>query len=199
MSSPAVLLVVAVEHEAVHLPSDVPLLITGVGKVNAALQVSSALADPARRPSMVVNAGTAGALHPGMVGTHVIGRVVQHDLDSSLLEELTGYRYGQPIDLGEGPTLATGDVFVSDPARRDALAGQADLVDMEGYAVAAACRLAGVPVRLVKHVSDSADSDARRSWLDSVHEASRVLGEFLAAGRLLEPPAPTGEPAPTGG
>lgn len=178
--STGVLLVVAVEHEAVHLPSDLPLLITGVGKVHAALQVSRALADPARRPSLVVNVGTAGALHAGMVGTHVIGRVVQHDLDSRLLEQLTGHRYGAPIDLGDGPTLATGDVFVSDPARRDALAAHADLVDMEGYAVAAACRLAGVPVRLVKHVSDSADSDAQRSWLDSVHEASRVLGEWLA-------------------
>lgn len=175
------LLVVAVEHEAVALPRDLPLLVTGVGKVNAALAVSRALADPAARPDLVLNVGTAGALRDGMEGTHVIGRVEQHDLDSVLLEELTGYRYGEPIELGAGPTLATGDVFVSDPTTRGTLALRADLVDMEGYAVAAACRLVGVPVTLVKHVSDTADEGARRSWVDTVHDASAQLARWLAA------------------
>ena len=176
----SVLAVVAVEHEAVAFPASLPVLITGVGKVNAALQVGRALADPSRRPDLVVNVGTAGALHDGMVGTHEIGRVQQHDLDSVVLEELTGHRYGRPILLGEGPTLATGDVFVSDPDTRDRLAGAAELVDMEGYAVAAACRMAGVPVRLVKHVSDTADDQARTTWRESVHAASAELARWLA-------------------
>jgi adenosylhomocysteine nucleosidase len=177
----SVLLVVAVEHEAVALPADLPVLITGVGKVNAALQVSRALARPADRPDIVVNVGTAGALRDGMSGTHEIGRVQQHDLDSVVLEELTGHRYGRPILLGKGPTLATGDVFVSDVATRDRLALSADLVDMEGYAVAAACRMAGVPVKVVKHVSDTADEGARLSWKESVHRSSAELAQWLAA------------------
>ncbi len=175
----SVLLVVAVEHEAVALPADLPVLITGVGKVNAALQVSRALANPADRPDIVVNVGTAGALHDGMSGTHEVGQVRQHDLDSAVLEELTGHRYGRPILLGNGPTLATGDVFVSDVTTRDRLATSADLVDMEGYAVAAACRMAGVPVKLVKHVSDTADEGARLTWKESVHRASAELARWL--------------------
>ncbi len=175
----SVLLVVAVEHEAVALPADLPVLITGVGKVNAALQVSRALANPADRPDIVVNVGTAGALHDGMSGTHEVGQVRQHDLDSAVLEELTGHRYGRPILLGNGPTLATGDVFVSDVTTRDRLATSADLVDMEGYAVAAACRMAGVPVKLVKHVSDTADEGARLTWRESVHRASAELARWL--------------------
>lgn len=178
-TSRRVLLVVAVEHEAVALPAELPVLLTGVGKVNAALQVARALADPTDRPDLVVNLGTAGALHDGMTGTHEVGRVEQHDLDSLVLEQLTGHRYGRPILLGDGPTLATGDVFVSDPATRDRLASHADLVDMEGYAVAAACRMAGVPVKLVKHVSDTADEGARTSWLESVHQASAALAAWL--------------------
>ncbi len=177
----SVLAVVAVEHEAVALPASLPVLITGVGKVNAALQMSRALVDPSRRPDLVVNMGTAGALRDGMEGTHEIGRVQQHDLDSTVLEELTGHRYGRPILLGDGPTLATGDVFVSDPGTRERLGAAADLVDMEGYAVAAACRMAGVPVRLVKHVSDTADEDARTTWKQSVHAASAELARWLAA------------------
>lgn len=177
----SVLLVVAVEHEAVALPADLPVLITGVGKVNAALQVSRALANLADRPDVVVNVGTAGALHDGLTGTHEVGQVRQHDLDSVVLEELTGHRYGRPILLGDGPTLATGDVFVSDVTTRDRLALSADLVDMEGYAVAAACRMAGVPVKLVKHVSDTADESARLSWKESVHRASAELARWLTS------------------
>lgn len=172
-----VLLTVAVAHEAVHLPDRLPVLLTGIGKVNAAITVAAALARG--RPDLVVNLGTAGALHGGMTGTHEVGMVVQHDLDSALLEQLTGFRYGPPIHLGDGPTLATGDVFVTDPAVRDRLARSADLVDMEGYAVAAACQAAGVAVRLVKHVSDSADGGARASWVQTVEEASRALGAWV--------------------
>jgi adenosylhomocysteine nucleosidase len=176
-----VLLTVAVAHEAVHLPDRLPVLLTGIGKVNAAMTVAAALARPGTRPDLVVNLGTAGALHGGMTGTHEVGVVVQHDLDSALLEQLTGSRYGPPIHLSDGPTLATGDVFVTDPAVRDRLAQSADLVDMEGYAVAAACQAAGIPVRLVKHVSDSADAGARTSWVRTVEDSSRALGDWVRA------------------
>jgi adenosylhomocysteine nucleosidase len=177
----AVLLTVAVAHEAVHLPDRLPVLLTGIGKVNAAMTVAAALSRPGPRPELVVNLGTAGALHAGMTGTHEVGLVVQHDLDSAMLEQLTGSRFGPPIRLGEGPTLATGDVFVTDPVVRDRLAQTADLVDMEGYAVAAACQAAGVPVRVVKHVSDSADAGARTSWVQTVEDASRALADWVSA------------------
>ena len=75
--------------------------------------------------------------------------------------------------------LATGDVFVTDAGVRSALAARADLVDMEGYAVAWACRQAGVPVRLVKHVSDNADA-AAMDWPALVDASARVLGAWLS-------------------
>lgn len=179
--SPRVLLAVAVEQEALHLPPELPRVLLGVGKVNAALAVTAALADADSRPDVVVNLGTAGALRPGLAGTHEVGSVHQHDLDSRLIEKLTGRRFGAPIELGQGPRLATGDVFVTDPTLRDRIAEHADLVDMEGYAVAAACRAAGVAVRLVKHVTDAADEGAQRSWLQSVEDASRSLATWLEA------------------
>jgi nucleoside phosphorylase len=63
---------------------------------------------------------------------------------------------------------------------RTRLAAQADLVDMEGYAVAYAARSFGVPVRLVKHVSDNADAGAL-DWPTLVDRSARALGEWLAA------------------
>ncbi|MEY4137572.1 MAG: hypothetical protein RL205_1700, partial [Actinomycetota bacterium] len=65
------LLVVALEEEAVHLHVHaLPILVTGVGKVNAAIAVSTILGT--HRPSSIVNLGTAGALRDGVTGTHVI-------------------------------------------------------------------------------------------------------------------------------
>ena len=77
------------------------------------------------------------------------------------------------------------------PLVRDRLAERADLVDMEGYAVAFACRRLGVPVRLVKHVSDRADDSAldwptsstpapARSAPGSPPTPDRIWGRFRA-------------------
>ncbi|HEX6195389.1 MAG TPA: nucleosidase [Jiangellaceae bacterium] len=173
------LVVVAIEEEAAYLGDRLPALLTGVGKVNAAVAVSAALATA--RPAEVINVGTAGSVRSGYEGTHEVSRVIQHDLDDELLQALTGRSFAAPIELsGDGPTLATGDVFVSSTADRDRIGTVADLVDMEGYAVAVAARRAGVPVRLVKHVSDTADDGAAHSWKDSVDDAARRLAEWLA-------------------
>ena len=59
----------------------------------------------------------------------------------------------------------------------------ADLVDMEGYAIAWVARRFGVPVELIKLVSDPADESAGTLWVDGVAECSRVLGRHL--GRRL--------------
>jgi adenosylhomocysteine nucleosidase len=176
------LLVMAVELEARHLGTDLPVLITGMGKVNAAVAVATALAT-GPRPAELINLGTAGALRPGLAGTYVVGTVMQHDFDEETLQRLTGLVSAPPIRVGDpdAPTLATGDAFIADEASRERLAGHASLVDMEGYAVAAAARAAGIPVRLVKHVSDEAGDDAERSWKDSVEECSRRLGDWLTA------------------
>lgn len=174
------LLVVALHDEGVHLDArGLPVLVSGPGKVNAALAVSRALAGS--RPSEVIGLGTAGALRDGLHGTHVVGEVSEHDFDHEAILELTGHRFGEPIRLGEGPRLTTGDAFVHDSTVRDRLARNADLVDMEGYAVAAAAAAMGVPVRVVKHVADDSDESATRSWSDSVEASARMLNAWLAA------------------
>lgn len=178
------LLVVALEEEAAHLHvSELPVLVTGAGKVNAAVAVATILGQYS--PSHVVNLGTAGALHDGLVGTHVIGTVLQHDFDDAALHALTGLHFGEPIALADaGPVLATGDAFVSDQVTRARLAARADLVDMEGYAIAVAARAADLPVTLVKRVSDSAGDGAQRSWRESVDECAEHLGGWVSANLL---------------
>jgi adenosylhomocysteine nucleosidase len=173
------LLVVAMHEEAVHLGTDVPVLVTGPGKVRAATAVAALLAGA--RPAYVVNLGTAGALRAGLDGVHEVGTVLQHDFDDEGLFELTGRHFGAPVRLGDGPVLATGDRFVSGGPVREALAARADLVDMEGYAVAAACLAAEVDVRLVKLVSDDAGEDAHRTWAESVGDHAETLAAWVRA------------------
>lgn len=173
------LLVLAVKEEAQFLDTDLPVLLTGMGKVNAATALATILAR-GPHPSGIVNLGTAGALRPGWTGTHVIGSVLQHDLDNAVLASLTGEIYGAPIDLPDhgGPVLATGDSFISDEAARARLAAHAPLVDMEGYALASAAQQAGVPLRIVKHVSDEAGDGAARTWRETVADCARVLADW---------------------
>jgi adenosylhomocysteine nucleosidase len=176
------LLVVALDEEAAGLDDRLPVLVTGPGKVCAATAVASTLA--AGRPSAVINIGTAGALRSGLDGIHDIATVIQHDFDDDAIAALLGRRYGAPIELrgdAVGLTLATGDRFVSGGDLRDRLAFHADLVDMEGYAVAAAARAAGVPVRLVKLVSDEADEDAGSTWASTVADHARTLADWVQA------------------
>ncbi|MEU4065681.1 nucleosidase [Streptomyces wedmorensis] len=176
------LLVVAVKEEAQFLDTDLPVLLTGMGKVNAATALASVLGR-GPRPAGIVNLGTAGALRPGWTGTHVVGTVLQHDLDGELLATLTGETYGAPLTLPDGGdvVLATGDAFIADEASRVRLAERAALVDMEGYALATAAALAGVPLRIVKHVSDEAGDGAARSWRESVAECARALADWAEA------------------
>ncbi|GAA1268814.1 nucleosidase [Streptomyces sp. NBC_01474] len=175
------LLVLAVKEEAQFLDTDLPVLLTGMGKVNAATALATVLAR-GPHPSGIVNLGTAGALRPGWTGTHVIGSVIQHDLDNAVLASLTGEIYGAPIDLPDhgGPVLATGDSFISDEEARARLAAHAPLVDMEGYALASAAQQAGVPLRIVKHVSDEAGDGAARTWRETVADCARVLADWTA-------------------
>lgn len=174
------LVVVAVRPEAAHLAGlGVDVVLTGIGKVAAAVAVSRAIA--ARQPSSILNVGTAGALRDGLEGVHRIGRVIEHDLDHEALGALLGeHLVGEVVlDPAEPITLATGDAFVADAHIRAGLAVRADLVDMEGYAVARACAAAGVPCELVKVVSDTASDDAARSWQEEADRTARLIAEVV--------------------
>ncbi|GAA3532160.1 nucleosidase [Aeromicrobium flavum] len=177
MTAPKVLLVAATKAESAHLPTDLPLVLTGIGKTEAAVATTEAIA--ALRPDLVINVGTAGALRPGLTGLFLPSVVLNHDYSADAIRAL-GHEAVDEIDLpgGDGTVLATGDLFVTDPAVRDAIAARAHLVDMEGFAVARACQRADVPCRLVKIVSDAAD-DSALEWAAVVDACARLLGHWV--------------------
>lgn len=180
---PRPLIVAATATEAAHLPPGLDLLVTGIGKTAAAAALARHLATRRDLADLeIVNLGTAGALRelpPGSDGLFEIGTVLNHDINADAIRAL-GYDARERLVIGDSPTvLATGDVFVNDPTVRDRLAAQASLVDMEGYAVAYVAQDFGVPLRMVKHVSDNADEGAME-WVALVDRSARVLAEWAA-------------------
>jgi len=172
----SVLVVIAVAEEARYLPPEFVWTLTGIGKSAAAIATTRAIVE--QQPSLVVNAGTAGALRDGLHGLHEIGTVVNHDMNADAIRAL-GLDPRERITLSDSElVLASGDVFVNDPAIKARLAVNHDLVDMEGYAVALACEELGVPLRMVKHVSDAADESAN-DWLTAVDRSARELADWL--------------------
>ena len=181
ISSDLPLLVVALEQEATALRGlGLPLLVTGAGKVNAAVAVATAV--HMARPRELINLGTAGGLKDHVEGTHVVSTVLEHDVDDDAIFAVAAVHCSLPINLArEGLILATGDRFIADASERALLAVVADIVDMEGYAIAKAAAHAGLGLTMVKHVSDRADESASRAWVETVTECSFHLADWVRA------------------
>lgn len=174
------LVVVATAAEAAYVPAGVPVVITGMGKTTAAIETTRALLGYGDTTDLtVLNIGTAGALRPEYAGLFRPSVVLNHDITAAAVRAL-GADPEERIELtsGDGTVLASGDVFVTDPVVRDRLAAEAELVDMEAYGVALACRRLGVDLELVKHVSDNADEGAV-AWPELVDGSAQVLGAWL--------------------
>lgn len=136
MSARRVAVLFALEREAAPFRRQartvphVSIHISGVGRDRARATAQRLLRDSS--PGLVIAAGFCGAVVPGL----------------------------QVGDIVRSPRILTVDHLVSDPAEKRRL-GQlhdADAVDMESAAVAAACAAAGVPFVAVRAVSDTVDT-----------------------------------------
>jgi len=165
---------------------DIAVLYTGVGKINAAIALTRALANyrhaGAELP-LVVNFGTAGSLRLAPRTLVACRRFVDRDMDVTAL----GFAHGTtPFDTlppmiefaPRFPQLpdalcGSGDSF-STTARQDPV----DVIDMEAYALAKVCRLAAAEFACAKYVSDGADQDAARHWQENVAGAADLFVEL---------------------
>ena len=79
--------------------------------------------------------------------------------------------------------IATGDWFVADQKVRDAIAARsaADLVEMEGAAIAYAARTHDIPWLVIRSVSDAGDGEADLSFWEYLALASKNAAEIVRA------------------
>ena len=157
------LILIAIREEAPDLNHMMNVFYTGAGKVNAAITAGELIAK--YQPKRIINFGTAGGITVG-TGLHECTQFVQRDMNCVGL----GCKPGQTpfetdVAIGTpGLTCSTGDNFVMDPQ----LLIPADLVDMEAYAIAKACKKHHVEFLCFKYVSDQANATADTDWRESV-------------------------------
>jgi adenosylhomocysteine nucleosidase len=179
------LLVAALEAELVAFPPELDgfdRLVTGPGKLQATYALTRAL-DAGRYDEILV-VGTAGAIDTLLTAdVYEIDAAIQHDVTD--IDGIVGQHVSLPprVELGsEGVTIATGDHFVDDAEAVAVIRPLgAGLVDMETYAYAWVAAQFGVPIRVIKSVSDRAQDDAISDWRTAVTACSAQLREFVLA------------------
>jgi adenosylhomocysteine nucleosidase len=165
-------------------------LITGVGPVEAAAAVAEALAGLQAEnalPDLIVSLGSAGSRTLDHARVYRIASVSYRDMDASALGFPNGEtpfpRLPAALPLTEGPEglptarLATGGSVISG-AGYDAV--DADMVDMETFAVVRAAARFGVPVIGLRGVSDGrTDLSRLEHWTDALAEVDQALAAAL--------------------
>jgi adenosylhomocysteine nucleosidase len=188
-----VVMALPLEAQGVFEQAGVPVLYTGVGKVNAAMTLTRELAAHrhAGRPlPRIVNFGSAGSRRFATGALVACTAFRQRDMDVSGLgfapgatpfEEIPAVlEFPSPFEGLPHAQCGTGDSFVTG---EQAAAG--DIVDMEAYALAKVCHLEGTAFACAKFVSDGADHAAPVDWKANLH---RAADQFLALYRRLGPP-----------
>ncbi len=179
---PPVLVVMALQQESqgVFEAAGVPVLYTGLGKVNAAIALTRQLArynHQSRPLPLVVNFGTAGS-HVHRKGSLLAcHEFLQRDMDVSGLgfevgvtpfEDTPALLKFEPV-FGHLPAAicGSGDSFVTAQT-----GSEYTVVDMEAYALAKVCLLERGNFACVKYVTDGSDDDAGNDWQKNAHKAA---------------------------
>lgn len=186
------------------------LLKSGIGKVNAAMQVTSLIAE--MHPDYIINSGVAGGIGEGMhqgdivVGTECCyhdvwcgegewGQVQGYPLKFSASFELVNAMKAFNSQLSTLNSqlvfglICTGDQFISDLATLQGIKknfpdGKA--VDMESTAIAQVCYAKQVPFMSLRIVSDTPgmEKDNTTQYLDFFAEAPKMT--FAVLRQLIE-------------
>ena len=185
----SVLFVMAAEAEyGPHLQTLFRPVITGVGPVEAAVQLTRVLTSlvlDGRKPDLVISLGSAGSAVLEQAEVYQARSVAYRDMDASAF----GFAKGTtpfldlpavlPLPLHipgvKSAALSTGANVVSGAAYGTI---DAEMVDMETYAVLRACMVFDIPLIGLRGISDGVvEVNHINDWTEYLH----VIDEKLAA------------------
>lgn len=172
----------ALAAEAAEVFESHHTLITGIGKVNAAYELTKAI--QIKRPAVIVNLGSAGSNFFKQGEVVCCTKFIQRDMDVRGLgyaqyeTPLSGVppllEYGLIMEGLNVATCGTGDNFEMGHS-----SNAYNVVDMEAYAIALIAMKEKIPFLCLKYISDGADDNAADDWLVQVHKAAVAYGELL--------------------
>ena len=173
MSSSRPLVCFAVKEEVAvfrRMPAAarVDILLTGMGKANAAQSIRAALA--ASRPSLVITSGCAGGLNPQLVTGDVVFEMNSGSSRGNEAQTQTGNQSEPPHVGCYEKLIAAGaregkfhcaDRVATTAAEKSALWQQtgADAVEMESQIIRDICREQNIPSATVRVILDQAGED----------------------------------------
>ena len=173
-----------------HLRARIQPLMTGVGPVEAAVVLTAALARLGAAgdlPDLIVSLGSCGSRVLEHAAVYQASSVAYRDMDASALGFPKGMTplLDQPAVLAlpcpspgvPTATLSTGANVVSGAAY-DAI--EAEMVDMETWALVRSAQTFGVPLIALRGVSDGrAELKALEDWTSTLHHVDENLAAAL--------------------
>lgn len=166
-----------------HVPTRSGLLVTisGMGKVAAALACQAQIRE--LQADEIVNAGVCGTLQSGpgyaLGAVFCIATVVEgdHEVFSESPQPIIS---DGKIDWDHrAARLITCDRPVFDDTERQALSVSADLVDMEGAAIARTAAMYRIPWTMIKGITDTAGPRDRATLNENLDQVSEKIGSIL--------------------
>ena len=193
-----IIIVSALEVETQGQLEDYRVLHTGVGKVNAAKELTKVLQKAhlyylPPMPKLVINYGTAGSKNLSIGELVDCTKFIQRDMNITQL----GFYEGQtPFESPNtmivlstskfNPTdkrivCGSGDSFVDDIKKESPYV---QVFDMEAYALAKVCRDYDVPFISFKYITDNVDEHSAKDWEENCSDGvglfkSEVLKKLL--------------------
>lgn len=165
-------------------------LMTGIGPVEAAVQLSIALerlCQDGQKPDLVVSLGSAGSAKLVQGSVHQVSSISYRDMDASPL----GFEKGCtplldlariiniPLSIPNLPnaSISTGANIVSGNAYESI---DADMVDMESFAILRSTMAFGIPMIGLRGISDGAKELSHlEDWTEYLHVVDERLGEAV--------------------
>ncbi len=182
--------------------NDIYLGLSGIGKVNAAMNLTSLLTK--EKIDVIFMTGSAGSLQKDLIlpdkfmyydahntsaGNYVEGQIPQEPagylLNNAFRSKFASYLKEHNIPFKEG-LIVTGDSFVASEAQKDEIKknfSDALGVEMEGAAFAQVARHFNTPLVAIRAISDNGDSNADDDFDKFVKEvgakAATVISSYL--------------------
>ncbi|MCF6325958.1 MAG: 5'-methylthioadenosine/S-adenosylhomocysteine nucleosidase [Devosiaceae bacterium] len=187
----SILYVMAVQAEyGPHLKQRIVPLFTGVGPVEAAMSLTRAISDLKANnqlPNLIISLGSAGSRSLIQTEIYQATSVSYRDMDASLL----GFEKGetpyldQPAKLELSPlipglkkaSLSTGAKVISG-SDYDLI--DAQMVDMESFALKRVCQAFNLPLIALRGISDGDEElSGHHSWTQYLHTIDEKLASTI--------------------
>ena len=190
-----IIILSALASETEQLKSKYQVILTGVGKVNAAIATSKTIHK--YNPDLIINYGSAGSTKKNITGLVDCKYFIQRDMDATSMGFFRGQTpfespnnivldfRNKPLNVDWGRehhintikrhlVCGSGDNFVENMEEEIIIV---DVFDMEAYALAKVCHHYNVPFISFKYITDNVNEHSAGDWVDNCSDGVREFKE----------------------